>query len=109
MQRFGGGLAVLHHRDADVAVARIGAVGLRPRRITSWHHAHASLFPKFSRHHLAAALLADIEPEEKSTRWTLVPITVADDLVGEIEFRAIERAVFLHMRLVVIRCDRDLF
>ena len=50
---------------------------------------------------------ADIEPEEKAAGRTLVAVAVADDLVGEIEFRAIELAVLFDMRFVVIGRDRD--
>ena len=50
--------------------------------------------------------LRHIEPEEEAAGWTLVAVAVADDLIGEIEFGAVERAVFLHVRLVVIGRNR---
>ena len=51
---------------------------------------------------------ADVEPEEEAAGRALVAVAVADDLIGEIEFRDVELAVLLDMGLVAIGRDRDL-
>ena len=99
---------VLHHGDADIVRARIGAVGLLAREIAAGHDAHAGLAHSRFGHGFAAAVARNVEPEEEAAGRPLVAVAVADDLVGEIEFRGVEPAVVLDMRLVAIGRDRDL-
>ena len=107
MQRIGRHIAVLYHGDADVAVAGIETIGLRARRVSAGQHAQARLLPELHRRAFAAAVLRHVEPEEEAAGRALVAVAVADDLVGEIELGAIERAVFFHVGLVVVGRDRD--
>ena len=46
MQRLGGDLLVLHHRDADVALAGIAAVGAVAREIVAGNDAQAAVAPE---------------------------------------------------------------
>src|SRR5688572_22211147 len=101
MQRFGGDLAVLHHRDTNVVFSWVGAVGLVARRILAGQNPQACFFPKLQSCSHAAALRRNIEPEEESAGGSLVAVAVADDLVGEVELGAIERLILLDMGLVV--------
>ena len=57
---------------------------------------------------LVASVGADVEPQVEAAGRPPIAVTVADDLVGEIELGAIELPVLLHMRLVAIGGDRDL-
>src|SRR5262249_14176030 len=47
-------------------------------------------------------------PEEKGGGWVSIIVAVADDLIGEIEFLAIEPPIVLDMLLVVIGGDGDM-
>src|SRR5580704_375574 len=107
VQRLGGDFVVLHHGDTDVIGAGIRAIVLLARQITARHHAQAGFAPKFQRRRFAAALRRDVEPEKKSAGGALIAVAVADDLVGEIEFLAIEPPVLLDVFLVVIGGDGD--
>src|SRR5277367_830767 len=107
MQRLGRGLLVLHHSDADIVRAWIAAVGLLAREIATGHDAHAGVTPQRKCRRLAAALRRNIQPQEKSSGRPAIAVTIADDLIGEIEFLAIETAVFLDLRLVAIGGDGD--
>src|SRR6266567_8588069 len=107
MQRLGGDIAILNHRDADIAIARIKAIRLRPRGVIAREYAQSRFLPELERHGFAAALRRHVEPEKEAAGRTLVAITVADDLIGEIELGPIERAVLLHVRFITIGRDRD--
>src|ERR1051326_1664100 len=106
MQRLGGDLLVLHHGDADVIFARIAAVGLLAREIAAGHDTQAGLAPQRQRCRLAATLGRNVEPEKKSARWAAIAVAVADDLIGKIEFLAIELPVRLDVALVAIGGER---
>src|SRR6476660_9110149 len=82
MQRLRRGCLVLHPCDPDVVRAGLAPVGLFAREITSRHDAHAGLFPEPLRHHFAAALFCNIEPEEKPAGRAFVTVAIADDLIG---------------------------
>src|SRR4051794_26663076 len=86
MQRLCRGFLVLHHGDANVAEARIGAIGLVPRQIAAGSDAQPRLAPQPERGRLVATLRRHIEPQEKTAGWSPIAVTVADDLVGKIEF-----------------------
>src|SRR6185437_8794701 len=66
MQSFGGRRLVLHHGDADIVRARIGAIGLLAGEIAARHHADAGFRPQPLSHRLAAAERRYIEPEEEA-------------------------------------------
>src|SRR5882762_9466078 len=84
MQRLRRCRTILNHSDADVVRARTAAVGLLAREIAAGHDAHAGLLPQPFGHVLAPTIFRLVEPEEKSAGRTLVAVTVADDLVGQI-------------------------
>src|SRR4051812_37893238 len=100
MQRLSRGRAVLNHGDADVVRAGIAAVGLLACEIAAGHDTHAGFLPQALGHDLAAAVWQNVEPEKKTSSRTFVAITIADDLVSEIELGIVEPAVFLDMRFV---------
>src|SRR5262249_4541482 len=100
MQRLCRSCLVLNHGNPDVAFTRIAAVVLLSREIASRHDTYAGFRPQFLSHCLAVAVPGHVQPEKKSAGWSHVPVTAADDLVGEIEFCGIKLAVFLHMRFV---------
>src|SRR3954464_5427388 len=108
VQGFGYGFTVLHQRQPDIAVAGIAAVGLLPRQVAARQHTHAGLLVKFHRHGLVAAKCGYVEPDAKTAGRAVVAIAVAEDLVGQIEFHAVQPAVLLDMRLVAVGGDRDL-
>src|SRR3954447_24445189 len=108
MQRFGDGLAVLHQRQPDIALAWIGAVELLPREVAAGQHPHAGVLVQPYGRRLVAAMRGDVEPNAKTAGRTMIAVTAAEDLVGEIEFDAIQPPVLLDMRLVAIGGDRDL-
>ena len=108
VQRFGYGFTVLHQRQPDIAVAGIAAVGLLPRQVTAGQHAHAGILVKFHRRRLVAAMRGDVEPDAEAAGGTVIAVAVAEDLVGEIEFYAVEPAVLLDMGLVAVGGDRDM-
>src|SRR5262249_46704460 len=107
MQRLGGDVLVLHHRDADIVRARIAAVSLLAREIAAGHDGPAALAPECERRRFATPWRGDIEPQKEATGGAAIAIAVADDLIGEIEFLPIEAAVLLDMRLVVVGGDGD--
>ena len=82
---------VLHHGDADVAGARIAAVGLLAREIAAGHDAQPAFAPEPQRRRFAAAVRRHVEPEEEAAGRAAIAVAVADDLIGEIEFVPIER------------------
>src|SRR6267154_4085324 len=49
-----------------------------------------------------------VEPDAEAAGGTVIAIAIAEDLVGEIEFDAVEPAVLLDMRLVAVGGDRYL-
>src|SRR5262245_39940924 len=108
MQRLRRGRLVLHHRDPDIVRAGIAAVALFTREIAPRYNANTRLGPQALCYSLAATLFRDVQPEEKSAGRALIPVTVADDLIGEIELLGIEPAVIAHMYLVVISGDRHI-
>ncbi len=107
MQRLRRRGLVLHHGDADVVRAGIGAIGLIAREIAPGHHAHAGLSPQLLGHGFAAAMSGNVEPEKEAARRPLVAVAVADDLVGEIELCIVEPAVLFDVAFVAIGGDRD--
>src|SRR5690348_7061200 len=108
MQRLRGRFAVLHHRDADKAFARVEPVRLRTRRVVAGHDAQAAFSPQLYGRGFAAAVLRDIEPEKETSRRALVAVAIAENLIREIELGAIHRTVLLDVRLVGVSRDRDL-
>src|SRR3984957_689337 len=108
VQRLGGDCIVLHHGDADIVGAGIAAVVLLSGQITAGHPAQAGFAPKLQGRRLAAALRRNVEPEKKSAGRAFVAVAVTDDLVGEIEFLAVEAPVLLDVLLVVIGGDGDM-
>src|ERR1700736_1042793 len=66
VQRLRRCFTVRYQRQADVAGAGIGAVGLLPRQITSGHQAHAAVLVEFHRRRLVAALRRHIEPDAEA-------------------------------------------
>src|SRR6185312_16695641 len=85
MQRLRRVRLILHHGDADIAFAGICAVGLLAREIAPGDDAHASFLPQAFGHAFAVAEFGNIEPEKKSAGRAHVTVSVADDLVGQIE------------------------
>src|SRR5215203_6048186 len=108
VQRLGGDFLVLNERDADIALAGIAGVGAVAREIVTGNDAQAAVAPKVPGDRLITALPAHVEPEEEAAGRTLIAITVADDLIGKVEFRDVERAVVLDMGLVAVGRDGDL-
>src|SRR4051794_8760639 len=108
VQRLGSDFLVLNERDADIALAGIAAVGAIAREIVTGNDAQAAVAPQVPGDRLITALPAHVEPEEEAAGRTLIAITVADDLIGEVELRDIERAVVLDMGLVAVGRDGDL-
>src|SRR5579864_8989833 len=90
MQRLGGDLFVLHHGDADVVFARIAAVGLLAGEIAAGYDAQPGLAPQRDRCGLAAALRRHVEPEKEAAGRPAITVTVADDLIGEVEFLPVQ-------------------
>src|SRR6516164_355805 len=107
MQGLGGDLLVLHHSDTNIVRARIAAVGLLARQITAGHDAHAGLAPERQRRRFATALRGNVEPQKEAAGGTPIAITIADNLIGEVELRPIETAIVLDMCLVVVSRDGD--
>src|SRR6185312_17124454 len=93
--------------DADIAFAGICAIGLLAREIAPGDDAHASFLPQAFGHAFAVAEFGNIEPEKKSAGRAHVTVSVADDLVGQIELRRIELAVFHHVRLIAVSRNGD--
>src|SRR5262249_29094328 len=106
MQRLCRSCFVLNHGNPDIAFTGIAAVVLLACEVASRDDSHASLRPQVLGHHLASAVLRNLQPEKKSAGWPHVSVATADDLIGEIEFCGIELTVFLHMRFVAIGGDR---
>src|SRR6185312_16654006 len=69
--------------------------------------AHASFLPQAFGHAFAVAEFGNIEPEKKSAGRAHVTVSVADDLVGQIELRRIELAVFHDVRLIAVSRNGD--
>src|SRR5262249_57473372 len=88
----GGRARALPQGDANVAEPWIGAVGLVAREIPPRHHAQPRLAPQPQRHSFIAALRRDVQPQKESAGRPPVAVTVADDLVGGIEFLRVEAA-----------------
>ena len=108
MQRLSRCFTVRYQRQADVTGPWVGPVELRSRKIASGHHAHARVLVEFDRRRLVAAVLRYVEPNTKAPGGPPIPITIAEDLVGEIEFDPVQPAVLLDMRLVAIGNGRDM-
>src|ERR1700742_4125020 len=88
MQRLAGRLTVGNQRKANVARAWIAAVRLLSRQIAAGNHAHAGVAIKFPRHRFVAAEVGNIEPDAEAAGRALVAVTIAENLVGEIELDA---------------------
>src|SRR5450631_912880 len=108
VQRLGCCFTVLYQCQTNVAGAGIAAVGLLARQITSGHHAHAAVLVEFYRRCLIAAAGRHIEPDAETTGGAMITITIAEDLVGEIELDPVEPPVLLDMGLVAVGRDRDM-
>jgi hypothetical protein len=81
---------------------------LRPRQITSRHHAHAAIPEKFHRGGFVAAMCGNIKPDAEAAGWPPVAETIAENLVGEIELDPVEPAVLIDMGFVAISCHRNM-
>src|SRR3569623_47286 len=108
VQRLGGGRAVLHQGQANKSRARIEAVGLEPRQIAARHDAHAGLLEQPQGNGRIVADLGRIEPDTEAGIGPAIAVTIADDLVGEIELDPVESADLLDMRFVAIGTGRDM-
>src|SRR5262249_7971700 len=90
MKRIGRGLLVVHHGDADVVRAGIAAVLLPARAVASGQDAHAPVAPQPRGRGLAATVRRDVEPQEEAAGGSTVAVSVADDLVSEVEFQPVK-------------------
>ena len=108
MQCLGCCFTVLYQRQTNVAGAGVAAVGLLPRQVTSRHHAHAAVPVEFDRRRFVAAMRRHVEPHAETAGRTMITITIAENLIGEIEFETVEPSVFLDMRLVAVGGDGDM-
>ena len=77
---------------------------MRARGVRAGQHAQARFLPQLHRRAFAAAVLRHVEPKEEAAGRALVAVAIADDLVGEIELRFVERTILVDMRLIFISC-----
>ena len=108
MQCIGRRVLIMHHGDADIVRAGIETVRLVARDIAARQDAHAAFAPQLHRRRFAAADMGDVEPQKEAARRALVAVTIADDLIGKIEFECVKAAIIFHMRFVRIGGDTDL-
>src|SRR5262249_42210697 len=65
------------------------------------------LAPERQRRRFATALRGNVEPQKEAAGGTPIAVTIADNLIGEIELRPIATAIVLDMCLVVVSRDGD--
>ena len=88
---------VMDDREADIPAARIVPAIGRPRGIAAGQHPDRRVAPQPHGRRLA---VADIEPQKEPAVGPVKPEAAGERGLGDVEFAAVARAVFLDMRLV---------
>src|SRR5262249_34025781 len=105
MQTFSRRLAVLDHRDADVAGAGIAAVGLPARQIASRNDAYAAFLEELHGRGFIAAVIRDIEPDAEAAGRPAITEPITQDLISKIKLDFVETPILFDMGFVAVGGD----